>query len=173
MVPRRSVRERPPSERAPAGDAPGLTRAGPTDRSVLLLDTNVVLDVLLARTPWDAEAALLLDAIARGRAVGYVAAHTLTTIHYIVERAKNRTAAVTAVGDLLLLVDVVPLDAADFQRALALGLRDYEDAVQVAACLRIGADFLVTRNPRDFKGAPVATRSAGEVLALLTGSAAE
>jgi len=137
------------------------------------VDTNVVLDVLLARAPWDAEGALLLDAIARGRAAGYVAAHTLTTIHSIVERATNRTAAVTALGDLLLLVDVVPLDAQDFQRALALGLRDYEDAVQVAACLRVGADFLVTRNPRDFKGAPVTTRSAGEVLALLTGSATE
>jgi predicted nucleic acid-binding protein len=137
------------------------------------VDTNVVLDVILARAPWDVEAALLLDTIARGRAVGFVAAHTPTTIHYIVERAKDRVAAVTAVGDLLDLLDVVPLEAADFQRALALGLRDYEDAVQVAACLRVGADFLVTRNPRDFKGAPVATRSAGEVLALLTGSTSE
>ncbi|HEX6049391.1 MAG TPA: PIN domain-containing protein [Gemmatimonadaceae bacterium] len=170
---RRSVRERPPGGRGPTGGAPGSEREGSADRPILLVDTNVVLDVLLARAPWDAEGALLLDAIARGRAMGYVAARTVTTIHYIVERAKNRTAAVTVVGDLLLLLDVVPLDAADFQRALALGLRDYEDAVQVAACLRVGADFLVTRNPRDFKGAPVATRSAGEVLALLTSSAAE
>jgi hypothetical protein len=50
---------------------------------------------------------------------------------------------------------------------LSLGLADYEDAVQVAACLTVGAHFLVTRNPRDFKSAPVVTRSAGEVLALL------
>lgn len=171
-MPRRSVRERPPAERTPTGGGP-TPGAGRSDRPILVVDTNVVLDVLLARAPWDAEAAALLDAIARGRARGFVAAHTLTTIYYIVERAKNRTAAVTAVGDLLLVMDVVPLDAADFQRALALGLRDYEDAVQVAACLRVGAHFLVTRNPRDFKGAPVATRSAGEVLALLTGSAPE
>jgi hypothetical protein len=77
------------------------------------------------------------------------------------------------VGDLLQLTGVVPLDAADVQRALAMGLRDYEDAVQAAACLRIGADFLVTRNARDFKGAPVESRSAGEVLAVLAGSASE
>ena len=167
------MREKPPAERAPTGGGPGAKRDGPAERPILLVDTNVVLDVLLARAPWDAEAVVLLDAIARGRVVAFVAAHTVTTIDYIVERAKDRAAAVTAVGDLLLVLDVVPLDAADFQRALALGLRDYEDAVQVAACLRVGADFLVTRNPRDFKGAPVATRSAGEVLALLTGSTAE
>jgi hypothetical protein len=62
---------------------------------------------------------------------------------------------------------VVPLDGADFQRALALGLSDYEDAVQVAACLKVGADYLVTRNARDFKGAPIVVRTPGEVLALL------
>jgi hypothetical protein len=77
------------------------------------------------------------------------------------------------VGDLLQVVRVVPLDTADFQRALAMGLKDYEDAVQAAACLRIGAEFLVTRNARDFKGAPVDPRSAGEVLAFLAGSATE
>lgn len=50
---------------------------------------------------------------------------------------------------------------------LALQLKDFEDAVQVAACLRAGADFLVTRNPRDFAGAPVELRSAGEIAAML------
>ena len=82
-------------------------------------------------------------------------------------------AAITAVGDLLQLVDVVALGRADFQRALSLGLADYEDAVQAAAYLRIGADALVTRNPRDFKRAPVVTRSAGEILALLASLAGQ
>ena len=99
-----------------------------------------------------------------------MAGHAVTTVHYIVERARCRTAAVTAVSDLLQLVDVVVLGRGEFQRALSLGLADYEDAVQVAACLKIGADVLVTRNARDFKGAPVVTRSAGELLALLASS---
>jgi hypothetical protein len=82
-----------------------------------------------------------------------------------------RVVASTAVIDLLELDEVVALDRSDFTRALSLGLGDYEDAVHVAAYLRIGADLLVTRNSRDFKGAPVLTRSAGEVLALLASSA--
>ena len=151
-------------ERAPVSTPPAET---PAAVPKLLLDTNVVLDVILARAPWDGDAVLLLDAISRGRATGFVAGHAVTTVHYIVERARGRVAAVTAVGDLLQLLDVVALDRADFQRALALGMDDYEDAVQAAACLRIGADALVTRNPRDFKRAPVGTRSAGEILALL------
>lgn len=70
-------------------------------------------------------------------------------------------------SDLLQLLTVVALSSADFQRALGLGLKDYEDGVQAAACLQIGADYLVTRNEKDFKGAPVTPRTAGEVLAVI------
>jgi len=135
----------------------------------VLLDTNILLDVILDRNPWAEEATVLLDVIAKRRAPGYVASHAVTTVYYIVERAEGRATAITAVSDLLELLEVVPLEGADFQRALALGLKDYEDAVQAAACLKVGAKFLVTRNERDFKGAPVTPRSAAEVLALFTG----
>lgn len=133
----------------------------------LLLDTNVVLDVILARPPWAQEAAPLLSAVEEGRAEGYVAAHTITTIHYIVAREKGRRLAATAVTDLLRIVHVVPLGDADFQQALVLRLGDFEDAVQAAAALKIGADYLITRNPQDFEGIPVPIRSAGEVLPLV------
>ena len=133
----------------------------------LLVDTNVILDVILKRAPWAAEAVLILDAIARGTARGFVAGHAITTVHYIVEREAGRTAANTGVSDLLQVLAVVPLDGTDFQRALALGLRDYEDAVQVAACLKAGADYLVTRNGKDYKGGLVTAHTPGEVLGIL------
>lgn len=76
-------------------------------------------------------------------------------------------------NDLLQVVTVVPLASEDFYRALSLGLRDFEDAVQAAACLRAGAHFLVTRNARDFRGAPVAVRSPSEARALVPGNLIE
>jgi predicted nucleic acid-binding protein len=133
----------------------------------LLLDINIVLDVVLDRAPWVSEAAALLSAIEQGRVEGHVAGHTVTTIHYIVARARNRAAAAAAVSDLLRILRVVPLGDADFQQALVLGLSDFEDAVQAAAALQIGADYLVTRNEPDFRGIAVPIRTAGEILALL------
>ena len=87
----------------------------------LLLDTNIVLDVILERDPWADDAASLFDEIARGRARGFIAAHAITTIHDIVERAKHRKTASTVVSDVLSLLSVVPLDGNDFARALTLG----------------------------------------------------
>ena len=56
----------------------------------LLIDTNVLLDVVLERKPWVEDATALLDAVAKGRAQGYVAAHAVTTVYHVVERARNR-----------------------------------------------------------------------------------
>jgi predicted nucleic acid-binding protein len=134
----------------------------------LLVDTNVLLDVILERIGLKDDSAKVLDAIEDGRAEGFVASHAVTTIHYITAHANGRAAAATAIADVLQLCKVVPLGEADFHRALALGLRDFEDAVQVAAALHIGADYLVSRNERDFKGAPVTVRSPATVSLLLS-----
>jgi predicted nucleic acid-binding protein len=133
----------------------------------LLFDTNVILDVILARAPWVVDATRALDAVSRNRARGFVSAHSVTTVYYIVEKARDRTTANTAVADLLQVLEVVPLDSSDFQRAVALGLPDFEDAVQVAAHLRAGTDFLVTRDAKHFANAPVTVALPGEILAIL------
>ena len=133
----------------------------------LLIDINVVLDVILARQPWVGDAARLLAEIEQGTAQGYIAGHTLTTVHYIVAKEKGRQAAATAVTDLLRILDVVPLEAADFHQAVVLGLADFEDAVQAAAGLKVGVDYLVTRNEKDFRGAPLDARPPAVILALL------
>lgn len=134
----------------------------------LLVDTNVFLDVILERRELMRESASVLDAIEDGRARGYVSSHALTTIHYIVAKANGRAAAATAISDVLALCEVVAVNEADFHRALALGLKDFEDAVQVAAALHVGADFLVSRNEEDFKGAPIDVRSPATAAILLS-----
>jgi predicted nucleic acid-binding protein len=134
----------------------------------LLLDINVILDIVLRRKPWSIEGAQLLTAVEAGQAEGYIAAHTLTTIYYYVAKNVGRRPAVTVVTDLLRTVQVVPVGGADFLQALVLGLDDFEDAVQTVAALQIGADYLITRNARDFNEEVVEIRTAAEVLGLLT-----
>ena len=133
----------------------------------ILLDINVVLDVLLERTEWVKEAAHLLAAAVRNQVTAYVAGHTITTAHYVIGRARDKKVAATALSDLLRILEVVPVEKADFTQALVLGFSDFEDAVQTACAMKIGADYLVTRNEKDFKDSPVPILPPGAVLALL------
>ena len=130
----------------------------------ILLDINVVLDVVLARDPWAADAARLLGAVERGEHEGWVAAHTVTTVHYLVARARDRRAVVLAVTDLLDVVSVAPVGDAELRRALVLDLPDFEDAVQAACAMALGADALVTRDARGFAGLEVPVLTPGAAL---------
>ena len=132
----------------------------------LLLDINVLLDVLLQRDPWAEAAAHLLTRIERGEASGFVAGHTLTTIHYIVSRARDRQSAASAVSDLLRFLEVVPIEKVDFSQALILPMDDFEDAVQASAALKIGVDYVVTRDEKGFSGLNIPSVNSGEVLSL-------
>lgn len=132
----------------------------------LFLDVNVVLDVLAAREPWLADAAALLSAVERGKAEGVIAAHTVTTLHYLLGRHGGRDLASTALVRLSALVDVAPVTGEVLMQALALDVPDFEDAVQAVCALRCGAR-LVTRDPGGFRSAGVTLASPKEALALL------
>jgi predicted nucleic acid-binding protein len=133
----------------------------------LLLDINILLDVVLEREPWAEPAAGLLSKIERGEVTGFVAGHTITTIHYVVSQTRDRQAAAEAVSDMLRFLEVVPVEKADFSQALILPTADFEDAVQAAAALKVGVDYIVTRDEKGFGGLSIPPMNSGEVLSLL------
>ncbi len=121
----------------------------------LFLDTNVVLDVLAQREPWFGDSASVLAHIEQGGASGHIAAHTVTTLHYLLARHLGQKKTAVVLLDLTALLHVEPVDHEVLQQALALGWRDFEDAVQAVAAAQCQADYLVTRNPRDFRQSPI------------------
>lgn len=132
----------------------------------LFIDTNVVLDVLAQREPWFDDSARLLAHIEQGSASGHIAAHTLTTLHYLLAKHLGQQKTAAALIDLTTLLRVEPVDHLVLQQALALGWRDFEDAVQAVTAAQCQADYLVTRNPRDFKQSLVPVITPSEFLAM-------
>ena len=139
----------------------------------VLFDTNVVLDVLVAREPHAAVAAQLM-ALADGGAIdGVVSATTVTTIHYIAAKVVGREAAGRHVRDLLKIFDVARVDRDVLVAALDLGFSDYEDAVLHEAGRADAVAAIVTRNGPDFGGATVPIFDPQELLAALVASSEE
>jgi hypothetical protein len=66
--------------------------------------------------------------------------------------------------------EVATIDRDVLVRALALAWRDFEDAVQMAAASCAQADYLVTRNPRDFQGDLVRLIRPDDLIALFRAS---
>lgn len=133
----------------------------------VLFDLNVILDVLQKREPFYTASARALAGAEVGLVEGWVAAHSLTTLFYLLARYESPAQARVTLADLLNIVSVAAVDQAVIERALALPYPDFEDAVQMMAAVRIGADYLVTRNVRDYKPGPLPVLQPVELLALM------
>ena len=120
-----------------------------------MVDVNVVLDVLLDRTPHAAAASALWAARERGKCQLALAAHGITTIFYLAARQRDRAFARAVVADLAAVFEIAAVDEAVLRRALALELHDFEDAVACAAAEGAGCEAVVTRNLRDFAASPL------------------
>lgn len=127
----------------------------------------MVLDVLLERQPFFAASARVLARIEKRDIVGLIGATTLTTIFYLVQKAADAKKAREAVRDLLRIFEVVAVDRAALDSALAAPIHDFEDAVLVESGRAAGAAILVTRNGKDFQRAGVEVFEPEEFEAIL------
>ena len=133
----------------------------------VLIDLNVILDVLQKREPFYALSARVLACAETGVVEGIVAAHSLTTLFCLVAKDQSAGRARVAVTELLQFLSVAPVDHATVEQALNLPYDDFEDAVQMMAAVQAGAQYLVTRNVRDYKAGPLLALQPAELLALV------
>ena len=131
---------------------------------MILLDTNVVLDVIQKRAVHYPASASVLDKIVRGQLTAALPAHAITTVHFILSRYQDRATASKVIGWLLDRFRVAAIGHAELSRVHAFAWSDFEDAVVAAAAESAGCKFIVTRNVRDFGDSPVPALTPEEYL---------
>ena len=121
----------------------------------MLVDVNVILDVLLARSPHAAAARAIWAAVELKRAEGFLAAHAVTTIDYLMRKELGAAGSRRAMRALLRVFTVASVDHAVIQSALDADGPDFEDCVTAAAAAAARCDLIVTRDTKGFRGSPV------------------
>jgi len=134
---------------------------------LILLDTDVLLDVALDREPHVEASAALLDLLERRPRMAFVAWHTVSNFYHMVRPSRGPDRARDFVVDLTSFVTVAPASTDDLRIAAGLPLTDLEDAMQVAAARACGAQYIATRNVKDFRDSPIPARTPTQLLAEL------
>jgi hypothetical protein len=120
-------------------------------KPIVLIDLNILLDVLQKREPFYETSARLLAAVETGRIHGFIAAYSLTTLFYFIQKDKSSADAHATITNLLQFIKITPVDQSTIGQALNLDYRAFEDAVQMISALQCKADYLVTRNVKDYQ----------------------
>lgn len=133
----------------------------------VLVDTNIFLDVLLARQGLATESQQVLDWFESQPGNGWIAWHTLANLYYVGWKTCGPDKALAAIDEILGVFEVSPTASAEARRARGLGMADFEDALQASAAMAARATYIVTRNTRDLRKSPVKAITPDEFLALV------
>ena len=131
----------------------------------LLLDNDVILDVACVRQAHFLSSQRILIAVEQKQIVGFLSAVSFPILYYLIRKASGHNDGVKFIHSLMRLMQIVEVDKATIERALQINLRDFEDSLQAACAENCSADFIVTRNIKDFKKSPVTPISPEEYLA--------
>ena len=121
----------------------------------LLIDANIILDVLQKREPHYKYSAIIWKLCETHKVTGYVSVLTFMNMVYILRKELTPEKVEETYKALSLIFSFENLTNEDVKNALMKKQKDFEDAVQVETAERISADFIITRNVKDFMKSPI------------------
>ncbi|MER3434087.1 MAG: PIN domain nuclease [Leptolyngbya sp. ERB_1_1] len=121
----------------------------------ILLDTNVVLDVALERSPFFPQAEEVFALAENGAFEALISASTFSDLYYVIRKQKGRSLALDFVENLAQAFQIATVDRAVISLAFTLGFPDFEDAIQCATAIENQLDGIVTRDTQDFAQATI------------------
>ena len=133
----------------------------------LLLDTNVLLDALIAERPQSAEACRVLEICNGGGDLGLACSLSLKDVYYVLEHHFGRELARSSVESLGDLLAVVPVGAEEYDCALRDDEPDFEDGLVRAAAELNGVDFILTRDVKAFAHCKIRSVTCAEYLEIV------
>ena len=119
----------------------------------ILTDTNVIIDALTSRKPWNESAEKIFLMAANHTIEMYITASSATDIYYLIRKYMHQTQKAKAVLERLFsLTGILEVTANDCLEALVSSIGDYEDAVMEKVASRNDMNYIVTRNIKDYQG---------------------
>ncbi len=122
----------------------------------ILIDTNVLLDYLLCRSPYEQSARKIIVACKRQQVSGCIAAHSISNMFFILRKVFSVEERRKLLLNICELFEVEGIDKTKIFNALAdETFNDFEDCLQKECAVAFRADYIVTRNCDDFKGSSI------------------
>lgn len=117
---------------------------------IMLLDTNIIVDVALERQPHFQASQQVLLLFEQGQIEGYISASTFSDLYYIIRKSRGREWTTDFLNWLVTYCKIATVNEAAIRMALTANFRDLEDAIQYATAVINQLDVIITRNSQDF-----------------------
>lgn len=136
---------------------------------VVLVDANIIIDVLQYRSPFDADARQVLTLCAQKKITGILAAHTIPTLFYVMRKFYDQQLLRKTLANLCNIFMVSATTEQKILNALNnISFSDFEDSLQEECALEFQADYIITRNTKDFKNSRIKVLSPPDFIKVMS-----
>ncbi len=129
----------------------------------LMIDTNIILDVLQARELYVQTSSIIWKLCETNQADGFISTLTFTNLVYVMRRELEPEKIEEVLHSIMLIFSFTDLNDSDLLDAAKLKWNDFEDALQSVTAKRIKADYIITRNVKDFEKSEVPALTPSEL----------
>ena len=117
----------------------------------IIVDTNVLLDVVLKRKPFEDDSLIVVEACQQELVLGAVTTQTIADMFYLLRKhftVEERKTLLLWYCDIFY---IAPIDEDKVVSALNNNdFTDFEDCLQAECAITFEADYIVTRNTKHF-----------------------
>jgi predicted nucleic acid-binding protein len=128
------------------------------------IDTDVILDFMIAREPFAMDAARIFTLSEKKKISICTTGLVFSNAYYILRKLGPHKKVIEKLTQLSRLVDIVGLSKVAVNRALESEFGDFEDALQHYAALSENVKIIITRNTKDYKHSELAVMSPDQYL---------
>lgn len=122
----------------------------------ILVDTNILVDYIVCRKPYSDDAENIMLLCKNNQVKGCIAAHTVMNLFYILRKemsAEERKHLLLYISEFM---EINGIDRYKIKNALNNSLfNDVEDCLQMECAKDFSADYIVTRNIKDFQNSDI------------------
>ncbi|WP_029282814.1 PIN domain-containing protein [Pedobacter sp. R20-19] len=130
----------------------------------ILLDTNIIIDIALMRSPFFQDSSKFFARIDGNHIKGCITASSLTDIYCIIKKNSDYKKAISFIESLIMTIDVLNVNRDTIMLALHSNFSDFEDAVQSSAAELNHVDLILSRNVKYFTKSKIPTLTPTEFL---------
>ena len=122
----------------------------------VLIDTDVLIDFLTDRGSLTKTAKEIMKKTQENEIHAFLAAHSITNIFYILRKIYSTSERKQRLLNLCRFISIVEIGQTSLLKVLLNdNFSDIEDCLQAECAMSINADYIVTRNVKDYVHSPI------------------
>ncbi|HBD95313.1 MAG: hypothetical protein A2015_12830 [Spirochaetes bacterium GWF1_31_7] len=117
----------------------------------VFIDTDVVLDVALAREPFFSASKMILAMAENNIVIGNTSSNCIANIYYILRKIGGDDNARKFITNIIQYISIITINHQNVLEALKSKFTDFEDALQHYSAIENQCEYIITRNIEDYK----------------------